>query len=121
MTIALMILWNLLKALRNPYVLYTVLILAAVGVVYTKGRIDAKNKAEVAALTKQRDALTHSIKVAEAVTKADKAQAAKDAAALSAYEDKVNELIAGTEDARTECLSSRDTGRLQQLWDGFGK
>lgn len=111
----------LLRALRNPYVLYTVLILAVAGGVYTKGRMDANHKAEVAALTKQRDALAHAIKVAEAVTKADKAQAAKDAEALSAYEDKVNELIAGIEDARSECLSLNDTSRLLQLWDGFGE
>lgn len=111
----------LLRALRNPYVLYTLLILGAATAVYTKGRADANHKQEVATLQRERDALAHSIKVAEAVTKAAKAQAEKDAAALSAYEDKVNELIAGTENARLECLSRRDTSRLLQLWDGFGE
>lgn len=118
---ALTILSLLLRALRNPYVLYTMLILGAATAVYTKGRADANHKHEVAALTAQRDAYAHSIKVAEAVTKADKVQAAKDAEALSAYEDKVNELIAGLEDARSVCLSHRDTGRLLELWDGFGE
>ncbi|KAA3452723.1 hypothetical protein C7I87_00660 [Mesorhizobium sp. SARCC-RB16n] len=94
-------------------------VLTLIGVIYGKGRLDAKHAAETALLK-------GNLKVAELNLKNEKdarlgdailaTEAAKRQAALSTKIDELNTYAETLEDANRECLSGADVERLRDLW-----
>ncbi len=97
-----------------------VAVLAVVGVIYGKGRLDAAHKSEMAGLR-------HDLTVAQETL--DKEKNAREQDAILATEQskrqaaltlKINGLetyVASLQDGNRECLDARDTDRLRDLWD----
>lgn len=106
-----------------PFVLKWVapilIVLAVVGVIYGKGRLDAKHAAEVANLKRDLATATHVIELEREAREADAALASAQAVRLrelSAKSDAIQEYADALEDARRECLSGADSDRLRDLW-----
>jgi hypothetical protein len=95
------------------------IVLALVGGIYAKGRIDSKHAAEIASI---RDELA----TAELVIASDKAKRVSDANLakeqaeklweLKAHAQSIQEYADALEDAGRECLSGADNDRLRDLW-----
>jgi hypothetical protein len=94
-------------------------VLALVGVIYGKGRLDAKHAAETALLK-------GNLKVAELNLKNEKdarqgdailaTEAAKRQAALTHKIDELDAYVDTLQDRDSVCLSGTDTERLRDLW-----
>jgi hypothetical protein len=94
-------------------------VLALVGVIYGKGRLDQKHAAETALLK-------GNLKVAELNLKNEKdarlsdailaTEAAKRQVALTTKIDELNQYVDTLQDRDSVCLSGTDTERLRDLW-----
>lgn len=96
-----------------------VAILAVVGVIYGKGRLDAKHASEIATLKNDLRTAEIVIKNEREARQQDAELAAEDArrrAALTLKIDGLNEYVETLEDANRECLSRDDVERLRDLW-----
>lgn len=96
------------------------LLLAGIGTIYAKGRMDAAHKAEVEEL---KGSLKHAIETADRERKArlaDAILATENAKRKAALETKIGELdayVESLEDRDRVCLDGRDTERLRDLWE----
>ena len=113
----------LLWLLRNPKIAGAILLaltLVSAGTwLYVKGRMDANHKQVVASLQEDKRRLEQSILRNERLIKEDKERAEKDAATISQYEDRVDELLRNIEKPDTQGLTGPDTDRLLDAWDVF--
>lgn len=94
-------------------------VLSIVGIIYGKGRLDAKHTADLALVRAELSEATKTIKSEK------EARAADTEAAKVAYLrlNQLNSSISGLhtyvdalEDANSQCLSAADTDRLRTLW-----
>lgn len=103
------------------------LILAGVGAIYAKGRIDSAHVAEITALKleldQEREAnrkLKEYIARLEKAAKEDADAKAKDDAEITDLKTKLTELVEAVSDPDRECFSADDIDRLLGVW-GKGK
>ena len=106
-----------------PFVLKWVapilIVLAVVGGIYAKGRIDARHAAEVASIKRDLATAENVIQLEREARTADAALAHAQAQrinTLTAKSDAIQEYADALEDARRECLSGADSDRLRDLW-----
>lgn len=95
------------------------IVLALVGGIYAKGRIDSKHAAEIALMKAD-------LATAELVIASDKAKRVADANLAKEQAEQIGELKSkaqsiqeyadALEDAGRECLSGADVGQLHHLW-----
>ncbi|TCR92584.1 hypothetical protein [Rhizobium sp. BK376] len=94
-------------------------VLAVVGVIYGKGRLDSKHAAETADLKDQLQ-LSETLRASEQKAyDADAVQAKANADKLTTLNsniDGLNAYVATLKDAGRECLSGADNDKLHQLW-----
>ncbi|MBY5849785.1 hypothetical protein HFN51_04335 [Rhizobium leguminosarum] len=94
-------------------------VLAVVGVIYGKGRLDSKHATELSAVKDQlaTSELLRETERRARIADADLAatQAAK-LAILSSNIDGLNAYVDALQDADRECLTGADTDKLRQLW-----
>jgi hypothetical protein len=94
-------------------------VLAVVGIIYGKGRLDSAHKAELAEVTSQLAEVTQLRKLEKSAYAADallaKAQADK-LVHLNSELTGLNAYVDALQDADRECLSGADTDKLRQLW-----
>ncbi|RWP18864.1 MAG: hypothetical protein EOR00_09510 [Mesorhizobium sp.] len=96
-----------------------VALLAIVGVIYGKGRIDANHAIETAQLTETIELQRKAIEKEQAARKSDAIVASENAKRQAALQTKIGELnqyVETLEDADRECLSGADVERLRDLW-----
>jgi hypothetical protein len=94
-------------------------LLAIVGIIYGKGRLDSKHAAELS-VVKEQLALSETLrKTEQAAYTADTEEARKAHERLTELNsdiDGLNAYVDALQDADRECLSGADTERLRQLW-----
>jgi outer membrane murein-binding lipoprotein Lpp len=94
-------------------------VLAVVGIIYGKGRLDSAHKAELASVTDQLTEAKQLRSLEQAARSADnglaKAQATR-LYQLSSDIDGLNAYVDALQDADRECLTGADTDKLRQLW-----
>ncbi|MER9646792.1 hypothetical protein [Mesorhizobium sp. M0199] len=96
-----------------------VAILAIVGVIYGKGRIDANHAVEIKQLTETIELQRKAIENEQAARQSDAIFASENAKRQAALQTKIGELnqyVETLEDADRECLSGADVERLRDLW-----
>ncbi|AIK68516.1 hypothetical protein Lo5R7ANS_46 [Mesorhizobium phage vB_MloP_Lo5R7ANS] len=94
-------------------------ILAIVGVIYGKGRLDANHATETAQLTETIELQRKAIEKEQAARQSDAIVASENAKRQAALQTKIGELnqyVETLEDADRECLSGADVERLRDLW-----
>jgi hypothetical protein len=94
-------------------------VLAVVGIIYGKGRLDSAHKAELAAVQEQLVKAEILRKAEAAARAADTELAQAQAARLSQLNSDIsglNAYVDALQDADRECLSGADTDKLRQLW-----
>ena len=94
-------------------------VLAVVGIIYGKGRLDSKHAAELTTVKDQLATSEYLRKSEQAARVADAAKAAQDAAKvtqLNTQIDGLNAYVDALQDADRECLSGADNDKLRELW-----
>lgn len=94
-------------------------VFAVVGVIYGKGRLDAKHTNEVRQLTETIELAQKMLDTERDARRSDAVLAAEQArqrAALTLQIDGLNEYVETLEDRNRECLSGADVERLRNLW-----
>ena len=94
-------------------------IIAVVGVIYGKGRLDARHSAELAAVQSELSTAKGVIQAERAARLQDAilaAEAAKRQAALTTKIDELNDYVDTLQDRDSQCLTGADTERLRDLW-----
>ncbi|MDW9532262.1 hypothetical protein [Sinorhizobium meliloti] len=94
-------------------------ILAVVGVIYGKGRVDAKHANEVRQLKENIELAQRIIDVEREARKADAVLATEAAKRQSALKLKITGLesyVETLQDRDSQCLSGPDVDRLRDLW-----
>ncbi|MER8421853.1 hypothetical protein [Mesorhizobium sp. M1329] len=96
-----------------------VAILAIIGVIYGKGRLDAKHAVETKQLTETIELQRKAIENEQAARQSDAIVASENVKRQAALQTKIGELnqyVETLEDADRECLSGADVERLRDLW-----
>jgi uncharacterized membrane-anchored protein YhcB (DUF1043 family) len=94
-------------------------LLAIVGIIYGKGRLDSQHAAELADVQAQLTAVQTQVLTEKEARISDAKLAKADADRLSKLNsdiDGLNAYVDALQDADRECLSGADTERLRQLW-----
>jgi hypothetical protein len=94
-------------------------VLALVGVIYGKGRLDSKHAADMAVLQGNLRVVEMNLKNEQEARLSDAilaTEAAKRQAALTHKVDELNQYVDTLQDADRECLSGPDVERLRDLW-----
>jgi adenylate kinase len=94
-------------------------VLAVVGIIYGKGRLDSAHKAELAVVQDKLAQVELYRKLETQSRAADTVLAQTQAARLSQLNtdiDGLNAYVDALQDADRECLTGADTDKLRQLW-----
>ncbi|MER9628892.1 hypothetical protein [Mesorhizobium sp. M0296] len=94
-------------------------VLALVGVIYGKGRLDAKHAIEISQLNETIELTNAALDKERTARQSDAIIAAENAKRQAALQTKIGELnqyVETLEDADRECLSGADVERLRDLW-----
>jgi hypothetical protein len=98
------------------YLAAVLAILAAVGGIYAKGRLDANHAAQLAALQQQVAKLHAQAKADAAAAKLDTIQAKLDAEDLYAAAQRTQDLMDKLNAPDTVCFDDHDAGLVRDLW-----
>jgi hypothetical protein len=94
-------------------------VLALIGVIYGKGRLDSKHASDMAVLQGNLRVVEMNLKNEQDARLSDAilaTEAAKRQAALTHKVDELNQYVDTLQDADRECLSGPDVERLRDLW-----
>ncbi|MBY5581850.1 hypothetical protein [Rhizobium leguminosarum] len=94
-------------------------VLAVVGIIYGKGRLDSAHKAELASVKSELLEVKALRKLEQDARAADAALAKTQAKRLTHLSSEItglNAYVDALQDADRECLSGADTDKLRQLW-----